>query len=45
MYKKGTTSIDDIIMVPECPPPSQGRIAKRGPYKNQGVAQNLTKEA
>ena len=44
MYKKDTTSIDGVLMVPECPPPSAGRTARRGPYKVKPVVQDLTNE-
>lgn len=45
MFKKQTTSVDGIAMVPECPPPTPGRTARRGPWKDgsaKGVNQNLT---
>ena len=43
MWKKATTSVDGILMVPDCPPPGPGRAARRGPHKPKGVNQDLTK--
>ena len=42
MFKKQTTSVDGLLMVPKCPPPADGRSARRGPWKT-GVQQDLTR--
>lgn len=42
MFCKQTRTLDDILFVPECPPPGARKTARRGPWRKKSADQNLT---